>query len=201
MTRRGALGAVLVVALVACGGLGPPTPTAGPLAPHPATPTAAAATVASTAPNAPTAAPSQAVIPGLSPVDVTVNLKNKGLDCTGIRPGKELHSWACKGPNATAGVVEFAAEVWGPSVGSVSWVNAQVFQYVQPTDEIAATFLGYVSTLPYDGAQPDQARRWVEANLPRVDTGKPTTTTIGGATFELVGPPAARFLQIKALGG
>lgn len=126
-----------------------------------------------------------------------MSLKGKGLDCTGIRLGKEFNSWECRTPKATAAISEMIAEVWGPDASSVGWINAQAFQYVRPSDDVASAFLGYVATVPYTGAQPAQARRWVEDNIGRVDTGKPAVMTIGAARFELVGPPTARFLQIK----
>ena len=60
----------------------------------------------------------------------------------------------------------------------------------------AATFLGFVATLPYDGARPNEARQWVEERVTR-GGGE---TTIGAAVFRLSGPQDARTLDIKAVG-
>lgn len=211
-TSAGALLAVIAVLVgtafgvvfLLAGSMTSPTPLP-PSATVPARPSAPAsvvdqAPVATQPPPAtPTtqSAPRVNVIAGLAPVDVTVNLRNKGLECSGIRPGKELHSWHCKStPAEGGGFFEHSVEVWGPSTAAVSSVNATVLQYARPSDDLAGTFLGYVATLPYEGALPAEARRWVEENVSRVDTGKPATTTIGAATFALVGPKTGRFLQI-----
>lgn len=60
-------------------------------------------------------------------------------------------------------------------------------------------FLGYCSTLPYDSADPDAARSWLED---AVDGGKESTKTIGDAIFTYTPNPSlgAAELSIKSVG-
>ncbi|MBV4357365.1 hypothetical protein [Pinibacter aurantiacus] len=48
------------------------------------------------------------------------------------------------------------------------------------TDEAAKQFLGFIATLPYENAAPDQARSWIEGNI-----SKNAKTTINGVNFEM----------------
>ncbi len=48
------------------------------------------------------------------------------------------------------------------------------------TDQIARSFLGFVATVPYQDADPNAARQWVEAHVASSESSK---TTFGGAEF------------------
>ncbi len=60
-------------------------------------------------------------------------------------------------------------------------------------DDEARVLLGFVASVPYDGAEPDAARAWVEENV-----GKNTETMFGGAKFRLIAVEggSARILEI-----
>jgi len=126
---------------------------------------------------------SSPTIPGLTAADVTGNLERRGLDCTGIRiESGGTATWFCSG---SAGQVT----VRGTSPTRIRAVNAAAFG----SDRQAADFLGFVATVPYDGAQPQSARAWVES---QVASGG--STSFGGARFQLGGPAQARWLDIIA---
>lgn len=66
--------------------------------------------------------------------------------------------------------------------------------------KLAASFLGYCSTMPYDSAQPEKAKKWIENNISAASkSGKPITCTLGDAKFVLYGNgSSSRMLEIKA---
>ena len=53
--------------------------------------------------------------------------------------------------------------------------------------QAAATYLGFVSTMPYDAADSNAAKAWVTENIPSVADGDSISTTIGDAKLELYG--------------
>lgn len=75
-------------------------------------------------------------------------------------------------------------------------MDATFFQPA-PDDKAASTVLGYLATMPYDGAQPTAARNWVAANTGNVDRGKEMSQMFGPVRFTLNGPPAARGIVIS----
>lgn len=136
-------------------------------------------------------------LPGLQSGDIKVNMERRGLQCKGPTAGKTVSLWTC---SLQRGDVEYRIDFMGTPT-RIRSVSAAVMQYgARPSDNVAAEFLGFAATLPYDGANPSQARTWVEANLSQVDTGTPIETIVGDAKFSLSGPARARILDIVALG-
>jgi hypothetical protein len=129
-------------------------------------------------------APSGRVIPGLMPVDLYLNLEEKGFT-TEKRLGGAQKEFRC--------TLEFAggehqATAFGSAASNVTAISAHTTIYGEAnTSALAAPFLGYVATLSYDGAEPEQARAWVEANL-----GKEAETMFGPVKFQLFGEPPTR---------
>lgn len=75
-----------------------------------------------------------------------------------------------------------------------------MLQFGDPDDDLAASVLGFLATVPYDGAEPERARAWVEETLPTIKAaGDVRTATFGGVPFRLYGPPTARILEIGTL--
>lgn len=164
-----------------------------------AAPTAAAArlTPAGQAISSPTAAPAAEFIAGLTVADIKLNLEKRGLRCEGPRALVTLQSWTCKGNQGSD--VEFMVDVLGIDATRVRSVDANVLQYqAQPTDAIAAEFLGFIATLPYDKSDPTQAREWVRANIARSGSN----LVIASARFELTRAETGRAhsLDIVAVG-
>lgn len=128
-------------------------------------------------------------IPGVAAVDVHGNLTNKGFKLSTIY-GDEMTEWTCQSESADHTLI---ATAMGHSTTQITYVNATCMNFgTRDTSEIAAPFLGYVASLPYDGSQPQRARDWVEANVARN-----TATTIGSVQFELMGTERARVLRMS----
>jgi hypothetical protein len=49
-------------------------------------------------------------------------------------------------------------------------------------NNLAKSFLGFIATMPYENANPEQARKWVEDNI-----SKNSKIDINGVTFEIIG--------------
>lgn len=140
-------------------------------------------------------APRSGVIPGLAPVDVYLNLESKGFT-TKKNFGKEQSDFVC---SLEEGGAQYNATIYMPAPGvqDVSVVTAMLLNVGQPeamTDTQARGFFGYISTLTYNNAAPDEARAWVEANL-----GKNAETSIRGVRFQLfANSPRGRVLRMSA---
>ena len=57
-------------------------------------------------------------------------------------------------------------DIWGRDTIGVDWIQSAVLQFANPDKEFAASFLGFMATMPYHGAVPEEARNWVETTLP-----------------------------------
>lgn len=91
-------------------------------------------------------------------------------------------------------------DVYGRSLTSVDLIEATILQFDTPDDSLSAEFLGFVSTMPYDGADPEAARAWVTNTLPTLQgAGDVRTATFGGVEYQLYGIPTARTLEIGTL--
>ena len=131
------------------------------------------------------------LIPGLNPVDVYLNLEQRGFTVTkNLKPGQL--SWTC---TQTWPSVEFVAETFGPEVDKASLVRATVTaDGVNKTALAGRDYLALVASIPYTGAQPTEAHTWVLSNFDQDSA----TTNIGGANFTLYAPTEAfRMLTIQ----
>ena len=130
-------------------------------------------------------------ITGLDARNVTQNLENRGFECKGPTKLQTLSSWDCSDSTG-----EIVVSVLGRDSTHIRTIDSTVFAFFgAPSDETAANFLGFLATVPYDDASPAEARAWVEANI-----SSGAETVFGSANFQLYGPPAARSLQIVAVG-
>lgn len=126
-------------------------------------------------------------IPGLTASDVTLNLKDQRFKVDGpktLSSGGIMYEATRKDGDS-----EFRVEVWGNTSSEITAIEATAFDYGAGVSA-QASFLAYLATTPYDGAEPAKASEWVKANIGKAKQGQPVTTTIGGVKFELVGHPA-----------
>ncbi|MDA9818082.1 hypothetical protein N9C35_03485 [Flavobacteriaceae bacterium] len=73
-------------------------------------------------------------------------------------------------------------EVFGKNGGDVYNVRAVYAHYGSgKIDYGAKEFLGYVASIPYDGAKQKEARKWVKDNINK----NRAKTQINGVTFEI----------------
>lgn len=144
-------------------------------------------------------------IPGLEPADIKVNLERTWkLRFTAPAPGLEYirHHGEAVDPDTGA---RLSCQIYGRTPVTVDWavftvdatgvagrLSGEVF------NGLAAGFLGYAATVPYDGSEPQRAREWVQAHVK--ETNKPggvLETQIGPVKFELSGGAYLRILKVK----
>jgi hypothetical protein len=140
--------------------------------------------------------PAQRNIPGLTPQDVYLNLENRGFKCSEpqlMGPEDDVR-WTCERQEAKG---EYSVEINSKDANSVRLIEAKVISY-EPAraDPLAQDFLGYVARVPYEGAQPEEAKAWVEHNV-----GSKASAEFGGVSYTLGGKAGRRFLEIEMLGG
>lgn len=145
-----------------------------------------------------TAQPVVGVIPELSPVDVTDSIKERDFSCSAGADtnGDGVWIWDCE---RRAGATQFYVTLQSRSLNTVDYISASILQPSASADDIVASdFLGFIATMPYDGAKPSEARAWVEQGLPTLsgEQGDIRSTTIASVRYELFGPKTARTLSI-----
>lgn len=130
-------------------------------------------------------------IRGLTAVDVTGNLKDRGFDCKGPTKLQTLVEWVCENS-----ADDIKVSMLGRDATHIRSIDATVFAFsAAPSDARAKDFLGFLATVPYDDASQAEARAWVEAHI-----GEQTEMVFGSAKYSVYGPPAARTLEIVAAG-
>jgi hypothetical protein len=135
-------------------------------------------------------------IPGLTPQDVYLDLENRGFKCSEpelIGPGNEVR-WTCKKQEDQG---EYFVVINSSDANSVRLVEARVISHDPArADALAKDFLGYVARTPYEGAQPEEAKAWVEQHV-----GSKVSAEFGGVSYTLGGKAGSRFLQLEKLEG
>jgi hypothetical protein len=161
---------------------------------HPVTDTPTETTLP-TITTAPTAAPR---VPGLSPIDVTLNLEDRDFTCSEPERGDLYFTRFCR---LEEPLYTFEVGVYGRELFTVDLIEAIALQFTSaPSDDIAAPFLGFVATMPYDGSSPLDARTWVEENIYALtEAGNELTAEFGDVQYRLSGIPTSRILEIGAL--
>jgi hypothetical protein len=140
--------------------------------------------------------PAPGNIPGLTPQDVYLDLENRGFECS--EPELMGHDnevrWTCEKQESQG---EYVVEINSSDANSVRLVEARVVSHDPAhADSLAKDFLGYVARTPYEGAQPEEARAWVEQNV-----GSKVSAEFGGVSYTLGGKAGSRFLKLEKLEG
>ena len=138
-------------------------------------------------------------LPGLAAVNVTVNLEGQEFTCTQVKKVAGHYERIClKGLPSTS---LFQVVISGTEPFVVDFIRTSVRQNENPDNKIAAEFLSFMATLPYDGATPEDARAWVESTIPTLsdqpDDAK--ETMFGAVKYVLSGPPKALVLEMGEL--
>jgi hypothetical protein len=138
-------------------------------------------------------------LPGLSAVNVTVNLEGQEFTCTQVKKVAGHYERTClKGLPSTN---LFQVVIAGKEPFVVDFIRTSVRQNDNPDNKIATELLSFMATLPYDGATPEDAKAWVEATIPALG-GKPDDSqamVFGGVKYVLSGPPTALTLEMGEL--
>jgi outer membrane biosynthesis protein TonB len=140
--------------------------------------------------------PAPSNIPGLTPQDVYLNLENKGFKCS--EPKLMGHQnevrWTCEKQEAQG---EYLVKIDSSDANSVRLVKARVISHDPArADALAQDFLGYVAKVPYEGAQPEEAKAWVKQNV-----GSKVSAEFGGVSYTLGAKAGSRFLELEKLEG
>lgn len=138
-----------------------------------------------------------AFLPGLKPADVTVNLEQHGFTCSSVEQGQLYYVRTC---NKDTADYSLHVEIYGREVFSVDFIDSTVLQYATPDNDFAASFLGFMATMPYDGAVQDESRSWVETTLPTLKgQGDVREKVFADVTYRLFGIPTAITLEMGNL--
>lgn len=140
---------------------------------------------------------SKAMLPGLMPADVTVNLEQRGFTCTSVEQGQLYYVRSC---DKNTNDYSLHVEIYGRELFSVDFIDSTVLQHNNPDYEFAASFLGFMATMPYDGALQQEARSWVEATVSTIKgQGNMVEKVFAGVTYRLRGIPTAITLEMGDL--
>ena len=138
-------------------------------------------------------------LPGLSPVNVTVNLEGQKFTCTQVKKGVIYYERTCIKGVPSVNLLQVV--ISGRESFIVDFIETSVLQYTDPDDKIATELLGFMATMPYDGATPEDARAWVESTIPTLsgETVDSQEMVFGGVKYVLSGPPTALTLEMGEL--
>ncbi len=132
--------------------------------------------------------------PGLNASDIYLNLKKRGFDCVGPKSSKIGVSWYCQDERFSTR--SWSVTIRGEGYSQLTFVTATSLNYGKgSSDEIAREFLGFVASLPYEGAEPAKAKAWVLRNVGK----RNVSYRIGAARFELSSNARARILDISVV--
>jgi hypothetical protein len=138
-------------------------------------------------------------LPGLSPRNVTVSLEEQKFTCTQVKKGVVYYERTCT--RGVPSVQVFHVVISGREPFLVDFIEASVLQYEKPDIEIANSILGFIATMPYEGATPEDARAWVESTIPDLSSepGGAQEMVFGGVKYVLYGKPTALTLEMGEL--
>ena len=121
-------------------------------------------------------------IPGLSPSDVYVNLEQEGFKTEKTFDSENGNLWSS---TRSANGIKYKVDMFSYSTKNVVSISATAMIDVNEKDIVATKqFFQFISTLPYDNANPKLAASWVDKNF----NNNKATTTIGGVTFAMLAP-------------
>jgi hypothetical protein len=134
-----------------------------------------------------------AQIPGLAAADVKLNLEPKGFTCEG--PTSFLDGVDYIRDFHHAPTYSERVEITGMSPSDIRSVESTFFWFGAKAqlDANADAFLGYMATLPYEGASPEPAKTWVTSH----QTGE---TSFGPAKYALTTAPTGLVRTLDVTG-
>ncbi len=137
-------------------------------------------------------ADSSKYIKGLAPVDVYLNMEKQGFTTDKKLSGKYGNSWTSTKNYAG---IDYKVETFSSNIDNVISVTATAMIDVTQKQIIATQqFFIFLSSLPYENADPRTAGQWVKDNF---DNDK-ASTIIGDAKFTMYAPSVAlRMMTIE----
>jgi tetratricopeptide (TPR) repeat protein len=147
-------------------------------------------------------------IPGLTFANISSYLSPLGVSCIPMKLYPALsdeasfYSSECDGKYSDGVSLIMIYITSGKRPDDVMEVYATSAQYSSNvTDETAIKTLSYIASIPYQNAAPDQARKWVEDNLPLANPQTPGDKYVkwfGGAVFHLGGGNVLKYIIIRS---
>ena len=126
-------------------------------------------------------------IPGLSPTDVYPNLEKQGFSTEKTFNPEYGNLWT-----STHSVIgmDYRVQTFSYNIKNVVSVRATATVDGNGKEIVASKqFFQYISTLPYENANPEQAAKWVDENF----NNHHATIQIGSVTFMMMAP--TRYLR------
>lgn len=129
-----------------------------------------------------------ASIPGLTAADLKINLEDQGLQCDGpLDAGDGVMGYVCSNSSPS---YYFEVSWFGLSPSDVRTIEGGVvWSGFGSGDPVFDDLLGYLATVPYEGATPTEARAWVR-------TTESGSKTFGPAAFALTTSENGRYRQL-----
>jgi len=146
-------------------------------------------------------------IPGLTAADIKLNLQQTwGLEFSGPRPGEDLAQDTGQTVDYDTGV-KLICNIFETTPMHVLWVDFVVDASlvagsigVEKINAVTEGYFGYCSTVPYEDAEPDKAKQWVEENVKKAtEPGNVLSIQIGSAQFDMFGTEYFRTLRVKPI--
>lgn len=137
-------------------------------------------------------------IPELDVVFLLEGLVEFGFDCAASESRDDVFARAC---NFETAEYQFSVTLWGKSPDTVDLIEA-VALYFGDEDYSSLTSIVFekIAETPYEDAEPDAARTWVQATLPGIlAIGDEAATTFGGVRYYLYAFPSSQVLEIGGL--
>lgn len=146
------------------------------------------------------------LIPGLKAADIKLNLKKWGLKDVSPKnaEGSDGVSYSTSAVDSETGA-ELSYFIMADGVLNVKYATFSLLNLAAISEEdfqgVAAGYLGYCATVPFDGAEPEKCKQWVADNIAKCnEAGKVETLKVGNVEFSLYGTGnGARYLDIKAV--
>lgn len=132
-------------------------------------------------------------IPGANPVDIYLNLENKGFKIDKQLGGSKGCFWYC---DKSESGFDYNVTIASMAPGEIEQVKISVnINGSDPDKKIIAIkpFLKYVSTLPYEGSDTNKVTNWIEDNFNK----DKASIVIGGAKFTMNTSKFMRLIYIE----
>ncbi len=133
-------------------------------------------------------------IPGLTPVDVYLNLEKQDFETDKNFSSDYGNSWDCK--KSYAGI-DYTVNIYSSdNVTTVERVRATAMLNGQASKTIIATkpFIEYISSIPYEGNEPNKVAEWLNKNF----NNDKQSITISNVKFTIYAPTKmVRILDIE----
>ncbi len=130
-------------------------------------------------------------IPGMKEYDLAGILIDKNYKCK-FTPGESQNKHGCI---LKASGYQVTVDIFGKS-SKIKTVDAIVQNFGgSRTSKLAKNHLGFISSIPYEGSTPKEARGWVESNINK----KRTEKIFRKVKFSIYGKGRSKWLRISAI--